>query len=182
MQLLPSYGEMVAFLLKNGLLKKGGRVLEQTDGAGSQYKCASALYSMSVISCKFGITYNRAISAPSHGKNVVDGMGAVDKHTLYRATKKNFKPADNEDKDSKLIAAEIIKDGTVTSMAAECRRILMNERDVNLGSDRKSLKREEKKKIRSRYWHVRGIDEEIETYRCKTVTVPAEVDAQFSEM
>ena len=124
--------KMVEFLLRHGLLKKGGRILEQTDGAGSQYKCASALYFMSVISSRFGITYDRAISGPGHGKNLVDGMGAVDKHTLYRAAKKTFKQADVEDPDSKLIAAEIIKNGEVTSIAAKCCHILMLERDMCL--------------------------------------------------
>ena len=38
--------KMVAFLMKPeiAILKKGGRILEQTDGAGSQYKCASAFF------------------------------------------------------------------------------------------------------------------------------------------
>ena len=38
--------KMVTFLMKPeiAILKKGGRILEQTDGAGSQYKCASALF------------------------------------------------------------------------------------------------------------------------------------------
>ena len=43
------------------------------------------------------------------GKNLVDGMGAVDKHTLYSATKKLIKPTDDEDLESKLTAVEIIR-------------------------------------------------------------------------
>ena len=71
-----------------------------TDGAGSQHKCASALCFMPMVVSRFGVTYDRAISPPVHGKNLVDGMGAVDKHTLYPATKEFFKPADDVDPDS----------------------------------------------------------------------------------
>ena len=101
---------------------------------------------MSMIASRFGVTYDRAISPPGHGKNLVDGMGAVDKHTLYRATKKFFKHADDVDPDSKSIAAEIVRNGTATLMAAEAHCILMLKRDVALQSDKKLLKREREKK------------------------------------
>ena len=146
--LLNHMEHMVEFLLHNGLLKKGGCILEQTSGAASQCKCANAHYFMSVISSRFGVTYDQAISGPRHGKNVVDGIGAVDKHTLYRAAKKNFKQANDEDVDSKLIAAEIIKNGEVISMAVECCHILILEGHVKLQSDKNSLKREKERKIK----------------------------------
>ena len=51
---------------------------------------------------------------PGHGKHSVDGMGAVDKHTLYQATKKFFKHTDDVDPYSKLISAEIVRNHTAT--------------------------------------------------------------------
>ena len=69
-------------------------------------------------------------------------MGAVDKHTLYRATKKFFKPVDDVNSYQKLLAAETVKNDTATLMAAECCYILMLERDVSPQLNKKSLKRE----------------------------------------
>ena len=103
-------------------------------------------------------------------------------NTRYTEQQRFFKHAADVDLDSKSIAAEIVRNDTATSMAAEARRILMNERDVSLQSDKKSLKRERERKIKSRYWHVRGIDEELEPYRAKRVTFPARTNALFSEM
>ena len=45
--------KMVKFLLDAKILKKGGRILEQTDDAGSQYKCASQIFFMSMIASRF---------------------------------------------------------------------------------------------------------------------------------
>ena len=70
----------------------------------------------------------------------------MDKHTLYQATKKFFKHADDVDPDSKLIAAEIVRNDTATLMATKARRILMLERDVSLEFNKKSFKRERERK------------------------------------
>ena len=53
-------------------------IWENTDVCAEQYRCASALYLMSVMSQCYSIDIDRGISAPGHGKEVVDGLNAVD--------------------------------------------------------------------------------------------------------
>ena len=134
---------------------------------------------MSGIASRFRITYNLTTSGPRQGKNCEDGMRAVDKHTL--CTKKYFKQSDDEEPDFILTAHEIIKSNKVNSMAEECYYILMFKYDVKLQSDHKLFKGE-KKNIKTRYWHVRGIDEKIESYRCQMVNFPLILNALYVEI
>ena len=39
---------------------------------------------MSFLSAKYNINIDRAIGAPGHGKDIVDGLNAVDKHYLKK--------------------------------------------------------------------------------------------------
>ena len=57
---------------------------ENTDGCSEQYRCDSALYLMSVMSQTYSNIIDRGISAPGHGKEVVDGLNAVDKRYIYQ--------------------------------------------------------------------------------------------------
>ena len=50
-----------------------------TDGCEYQYKCASALYLISVFYHCYSIIIYQGISAPGHGKEVVDGINAIEK-------------------------------------------------------------------------------------------------------
>ena len=63
-------------------------IWENTDGCAEQHKFASALYLMSVISQTYSIIIDRGISAPWHGKEVVDGLNAVDKRYIYQLMSK----------------------------------------------------------------------------------------------
>ena len=55
-------------------------VWEDTDGCANKYRCALAIYLMTVLSSSYGIIINRAINAPVHGNDVVYGINATDKH------------------------------------------------------------------------------------------------------
>ena len=63
-------------------------IWENTDGCAEQYRCASALYLMSVMSQTYSIIIDRGISAPEHGKEVFDGLNAVDKRYIYQLMSK----------------------------------------------------------------------------------------------
>ena len=63
-------------------------IWENTDGCAEQYRCASALYLMSVMSQTYSIIIDPSISAPEHGKEVVDGLNAVDKRYIYQLMSK----------------------------------------------------------------------------------------------
>ena len=63
-------------------------IWENTDGCEEQYRRASELYLMSVMSQTYSIIIYRGISAPGHGKEVVDGLNAVDKRYIYQLMSK----------------------------------------------------------------------------------------------
>ena len=77
-------------LLKNKqvLTTSLSTIWENTDGCAEQYRCASALYLMSVMSQTYSIIIDHGISAPVHGKEVVDGLNDVDKRYIYRLISK----------------------------------------------------------------------------------------------
>ena len=63
-------------------------IWENNHGFDEQYRCASALYLMSVIPQCQSIIIDRGISANGHGKEVVDGLNAVDKRYIYQLMSK----------------------------------------------------------------------------------------------
>jgi hypothetical protein len=62
--------------------REGSTMYDDTDGCAKQYRCGNALYLLSVLSCKFKIVIDRAVGAPGHGKDLVDGLNATDKKFL----------------------------------------------------------------------------------------------------
>ena len=52
-------------------------IWENTDGCAEQYRCATTLYLMSVLSQRHPIIFDWGISAPGHGREVVDGLNAI---------------------------------------------------------------------------------------------------------
>ena len=65
---------------------------EETDGCAKQYRCATAMYLLSLISVRFNIVIDRAVEAPGHGKDIVDGLNATDKAVLFKAMFCNKNP------------------------------------------------------------------------------------------
>ena len=59
-------------------------IWENTDGCYEQYRWASALYPMSVMSQCYSIIIDLGISAPGYGKEVVYGLNSVDKRYIYQ--------------------------------------------------------------------------------------------------
>ena len=68
---------------KNVLATSLSSIWENTDGCAEKYRCASVLYLMSVMSQYYSIIIDQGISSPGHGKEVVDGINAVDKYYIY---------------------------------------------------------------------------------------------------
>ena len=73
---------------KNVLTKSLSTIWENADGRAEQYRCASALYLISVISQTHSIIIDRGICAPGRGKEVVDGLNAIDKRYIYQLMSK----------------------------------------------------------------------------------------------
>ena len=62
--------------------RKKSTIGGNTGGCADQYKCASVLYLMSVMSqCYSVIIYH--ISAPGHGKEVIDVINSIDKRYIF---------------------------------------------------------------------------------------------------
>ena len=59
-------------------------VWEDTDGCAKKYKCALAIYLMTVLSSSYGIIMYRKINAPGHENNIADGINAPNKCYLNK--------------------------------------------------------------------------------------------------
>jgi hypothetical protein len=73
---------LVQYLFKEGIIKEGSTILDHTDGCSKQYRSATVLYCLSLLAASYGITIDRAIGAPGHGKDEVDGLNATDKRYI----------------------------------------------------------------------------------------------------
>ena len=66
------------------LFKQKSTLWEFTDGCKKQYRCNVVVYLLSYLASAYGITIDRQIDAPGHGKGVVDGINAIDKNYLSK--------------------------------------------------------------------------------------------------
>ena len=87
-------------LIKNGNLVQGNCLYGNTDGSGTQYRCSNAIYFLSLLAFNYSIIIDRAVGAPGHGKDLVDGLYAVDKLYL-KIIMRSIKTA-QEDDDKKI--------------------------------------------------------------------------------
>ena len=61
------------------------KIWENADGYAEQYRCATALYFMSVLSQIHSITFDWGIIAPGNVKDGVDVLNAIDKRYMYQS-------------------------------------------------------------------------------------------------
>ena len=85
-----AHSKRLISLLKNKqvLTTSLSTIRENTDGCAEQYRCASALYLMSVILQTYSLIIDQGIIAPGHGKEVIDGLNAVDNRYIYQLMSK----------------------------------------------------------------------------------------------
>ena len=60
------------------------KIWENTNGRAEQYRCATALYLMSVLSQRHSIIFDRGISAPRYVKEVFGGPYSIEKLFVYQ--------------------------------------------------------------------------------------------------
>ena len=76
---------LISFLKEKTLLRALLiTIQENTDVCAKQYRCASAIYLMSVMFQCYSFIIDQGISAPVHGKEVVYGFNTVDKCYIYQ--------------------------------------------------------------------------------------------------
>ena len=71
------------YIFLSGIVVSGlSTVWKDTNGSDKQYWCALDIYLITMLSSSYGIILDRAIIAPGHRKNVVDGFNEMDKRYL----------------------------------------------------------------------------------------------------
>ena len=114
------------------------------------------------------------ISCSGNGKNEVDSINGVDKNTILRKSMRKLVDASIAlESDSKALKPHTyeVAGGKRYSAAADCKRILELEGSEGVKSEgNKRAKRERNRGIRNRYWHVRGVQEELSNVKCSTIT------------
>ena len=181
--------QLIQKLQESGVLAKtGGRIMSSTDGCASQYRSATSIFWMAVLAYDYGLVIDRAISAASHGKSIVDAINGVDKNTIMRWLMRCVQEADEAmDKKAKSMQVHSFNNSSDTptkkySAAADCKRVLEREGGQGVKSaGLKYEKREANRGINQRYWHVREIDEKLYQPRCVTIKIP-EDGVSFTDM
>ncbi len=153
--------EVLSLYLKNqGALKEGGYRFGNTDGCAKQYRCATALHLLSMLSAKYNITIGRAVAAPGHGKDLIDGLNAVDKMYLKELMMRTSVAGEaNEDRK---IKSHSVEEGSAVSIAEEAARLCqIDARAEGAKSNRKHQKREQASTVKQRHYHVRLPDAKL---------------------
>ena len=146
---------LVEEMQKDGMLLPGLTMWDDTNGCMKQYQSGNAMFLLSVLVAEYDIEINRAIGAPSHGKDVVDGLNATDKRFLKWLFHMIAKAKENEDQSQRKIAAHSMTDDGKFSLAKHAAEKLGHElRVAGVKSDAKYAKREGAAKVRKCTYHV----------------------------
>lgn len=143
---------MIEYLKRARVLLNGSTIWDDTDGCTSQYRCGRALYLLSVLAVSSGITIDRAIGAPGHGKDLVDGQNAVDKHYL-RGCMRRISVPEVKGGPKRMAAHEMVGD-TKMNWAEECQRLLSDLSRAHGVKGEKRNKRQAEAKMKERKYVV----------------------------
>ena len=134
-----------------GQLPNNPVLLDHTDGCAKQYRCGNALFLLNILSLKYNLLIDRAIGAPGHGKSIIDGLNAVDKHYLKKVMcmSGSTRPDDLE---TRMTMYAMTKDSSL-SFAEECARLCSLEQRKH-GVDSTTLPTRNKSKLNERFYHV----------------------------
>jgi hypothetical protein len=151
---------LILYLKNQSALKEGGYMFDNTDGCAKQYRCATALHLLSMLSVKHNITIDRAVAAPGHGKDLIDGLNAVDKMYLKELMMRTSVAGEaNEDRK---IKSHSVEEGSAVSIAEEAARLCqIDARAEGAKSNRKHQKREQASTVKQRHYHVRLPDAKL---------------------
>ena len=107
---------------ENSLLKTGWTLYCNYDGAAKQYRCANALFYLSLFASKYNISIDRSVCEPVHGKDVVDGLNTVDKHYLKQVMRRT-NTAQETKEDIQKIQIHTMEEDQHASIAEEAARL-----------------------------------------------------------
>ncbi len=146
-------------LKEKGLLHENSTVIyDHTDGCTCQYRCATALYFLSMLSFMFKVSIDRMIHAPGHGKDEVDGLNATTKRFLQQ--KMSTTNLNNDQGEEKRMDPWAMEGGSCKCLSSEAKRLLEEpERKDGVVSAGKYKKRFENRAVTERTYHVLGGEE-----------------------
>ena len=113
-----------------------------------------------MLATRYNIVIDRGISAPGHGKSIVDALSGLDKNTIVRLTRRQTQGAEDAlNEDSKAMKIQSYNDCDVGeakpySAAEDVKRMLDQDGNEGVKSEGKSQKREEQRTIRNQYRHI----------------------------
>jgi hypothetical protein len=157
-------------LKEKGLLHENSTVIyDHTDGCTCQYRCATALYFLSMLSFMFKLTIDRMIHAPGHGKDEVDGLNATTKRFLQQ--KMSTTNLNNDQGEEKRMDPWAMEGGSSKCLSSEAKRLLEEpERKDGVVSAGKYKKRFDSRAVTERTYHVLG-GEEVRFKNLKMKTI-----------
>jgi hypothetical protein len=129
-------------------------ILDHSDGCSKQYRCGTAIYLLSVLSSQFGVTVDRMIGAPGHGKDVVDALNATTKKYIKQKMRMVNNPGSDESCDQKM-KVHSVSETESTSFAMECLRLCsLKERKDGVKTSSKYAKREQSARVSERIYYL----------------------------
>jgi hypothetical protein len=137
---------------ERGILGDNGTVFDDTDGCSKQYRSGTALFLLTLLAVSHGVIIDRAVGAPGHGKDEVDGLNAVDKQFISKKMSQATMPEENDS--TQKINPEAMVENASKSIAKEAARLCRNENRIHgVKSEGKYRKREESASMKQRfYW------------------------------
>ena len=139
----------------HGSFPKKCVILDHTDGCAKQYRSGNALYLLNVLAMKYNIVIDRAVCAPGHGKSIIDGMNAVDKHFLRRVMCMSGSTR-YDDIDTRMNMFSMTQKSEL-SFAEECAR-LCSQVNRKYGVLNSEANKQRKLKLSERFYYVQDPD------------------------
>ena len=164
---------------EKGLLHENSTVIyDHTDGCTCQYRCATAVYFLSMLSFMFKVTIDQMIHAPSHGKDEVDGLNATTKRFLQQ--KMATTNLNNDEGEEKRMDPWAMEGGSSKCLSTEAKRLLEEpERKDGVVSAGKYKKRFENRAVTEQTYHVLAGDQvRFKDLKMKTIKFKKETGAK----
>jgi hypothetical protein len=157
-------------LRERGVLHENVSVVyDNTDGCCSQYRCATSVFLLTILSSMFKVCIDRLVHAPGHGKDEVDGLNATTKRFL--CDKMGMTQKDDGTDNSKRMADWAMEGGAEKCLSAEAVRLLQNpDRKDGVTDAGKHKKRYENRAVTERHYHVlKGSDVKFDNLKMETI-------------
>lgn len=149
-------------------IRKGTILFDNTDGCAKQYRCWVAVYLLTLLAVSQSIMIDRAIKAPGHGKDIVDGLNATDKSYLKESM--IHTKASPDDKREKRMSPQSMSEDEKMSFAHECLRLCSHpDRLTGVKGQTKHAKREAAAKLLCRCYYTMSMDDVLFSSLCMGV-------------